>query len=158
MLGQQKKHAVPGWSMILVAGLLLLVAVSLILNTTGIGLNVSLLDSRPSSQESTQLPAQPSVDILRAAKPDFTVGFVPETTMANRAVSVEVLRAAKPNFTGGFVPETTMDDRAVSVEVLRAAKPDFVGGFVPEATIGGQQFATDVEFSFYDQEPNHYSP
>ncbi len=157
MLGQQKKYAIPGWSIILMACLLLLVAVSLIMRTTGVGLNVSLLDRAARPQGSTESLAQPSVDLLRAAKPDFTGGFVPEPTMGERAVSVEVLRAAKPDFTGGFVPEPTMGERAVSVEVLRAAKPDFTGGYVPEATIDSQEFATDVEFPLYDQEPNLHS-
>jgi len=55
MLGQRKKQTVPGWSIILVAVLLLLVAVS--------------------------------VEVLRAAKPDFTGGYVPESTMSEQVAS-----------------------------------------------------------------------
>ena len=78
MLSQQKKHTIPGWSIILMACLLLLVTVPLIVHTVGAELNVSLLDNGQRTQEATQSLAPPSIDVLHAAKPDFTGGFVPD--------------------------------------------------------------------------------
>jgi hypothetical protein len=80
--------------------------------------------------------AEPLPDLLRAAKPDFTGGAVPESTMGKKVVSVQILRVAKPDFDGGFVPDSTMEAQPIPVDVLRAAKPDFNGGFLPEPTVG----------------------
>ena len=108
MLGQEKKHAVPGWGIILVACLLLLVAVSLFVRETAPALNLNLVDRGMKPQASTASLPQPSVDVLRAARPTYSGGFVPESTMGDQAVSVDVLRAAKPAYSGGAVPESTI--------------------------------------------------
>ena len=126
MLGQLKEHTVSGWGIILVilaaCLLLVLMAAPLFVRTV-----------------SAQTLTPPSVEVLRAAKPDLTGGAVPESTMVEQMVSVEVLRAAKPDTAGGFVPESTIGEPVVSLEVLRAAKPDFTGGHVPESNIGEQR-------------------
>jgi hypothetical protein len=134
MLGQQKKQTVPGWSIFLVAVLLLLAAVLLFARTMGGEMKVGLLDWGTNRQERAQLQTPPPIEVLRAAKTDFTGGFIPESTKGDQTVPVSVLRAAKPDFFGSVVPESTMDDQVISIGVLRAAKPDFAGGVVPEST------------------------
>ena len=74
MLGQQKKHTVPGWSVILMAAVLLLVAVSLFMRTVGAEMSFGLLDWGPQTQESAASITQPPVEMLRMAKPDFSGG------------------------------------------------------------------------------------
>ena len=144
MLGQQKKYTIPVWSIILMACLLLLVTVPFIWRMTGVDFNESLLDQGLHTQEGARPLAQPSIEILRATRPDFAGGYVPESTMSDPAVSVQVLRAAKPNFDGGFVPDSSMGGQEVSVEVLLAAKPDFTGGFVPDPAMENPAVSVDV--------------
>ena len=136
MLGQHKKHTVPEWSIILIAALLLLVAVSIFVRTTGSTLNLNLLERDTQPQIGAESIAQPAVEVLRAAKPDYSGAFLPESTMSREPVSVEILRATKPEYSGAVIPETTMGREPVSVEILRATKSDYSGGFVPESTMG----------------------
>jgi hypothetical protein len=80
MLSQKKPQIVPGWSFILMALLLLLVAVPLFFRMSGIDMSIGQSEWSAYPQESRQ-GESPSVELLRDARPDFAGGFVPESTI-----------------------------------------------------------------------------
>ena len=90
MLGQHKKNTVPGWGVILMAFVLVLVATSIFMRMVNGGMNANLLEGWLRMPESTQSLAQPSVQVLRAAKPDFTGAYVPESTLGNQGFATDV--------------------------------------------------------------------
>lgn len=124
--GYQKQTHVHWWLWAAILLLLTIVIVSPQIGSMQMPAFMSL-----GANESNQAP---DIETLRAARPDFVGGSIPESTMLDKSISVETLRAVTPDFSGAYVPESTMFEQSISVETLRAAKPDFTGGAVPEST------------------------
>ena len=138
MLGHSRKHNVPERGMLLLMIAAVLAVVAIYALQQGISLP-AIRDGAVADEAAEAAPALVTVDQLRAARPDFTGGYVPDAIGPGRtvepALSAATLRAIKPDFTGAFVPEATGEhaQEAPPIEILRELKPDFEGGYLPDA-------------------------
>lgn len=106
MLHQLGKHQFRTWALVALFGLVLLSTVVYMQNSE-YAPRLPAFDSKSVTVDDEESVVPPSVDVLRAAKPDMEGASVPESTMNLDGPSVATLRAAKPDFSGASIPEST---------------------------------------------------
>ncbi|MFN2201003.1 MAG: hypothetical protein ACK2UO_07330 [Caldilineaceae bacterium] len=107
MLHELGKHQFRTLALAAMFGLLLLSSVAIYMQYGEYASHLPAFRASSVRIEDEQTVAPPSVDVLRAAKPDMVGASVPESTMNLDRPSVTTLRAAKSDFSGASIPEST---------------------------------------------------